>query len=102
MRASVMVFEVYDFVLYSELLPLEISDGVDIGERTADFLIDGLLQAAMTGPKRLDTILQRHGSSYPDTEGCWHPNANADWSGSPSEICFPRGPGCRIARWVTP
>jgi hypothetical protein len=58
------VFEVEDFVFYSELLALQVSEGFDIGHRSADLLIDGLLQGAVTGPKGLDTILQRHGSSY--------------------------------------
>ena len=53
------VFEVVDFVFYSELLALQVSEGFDVGHRSADFLIDGLLQAAVTGPEGLDTILQR-------------------------------------------
>jgi hypothetical protein len=55
---------VEDFVFYSELLALQVSEGFDIGHRSADLLIDGLLQGAVTGPEGLDTILQRHGSSY--------------------------------------
>jgi hypothetical protein len=35
-----------------------------------DFLIDGVLQGAMTGPEGLDTILQRHGSSLEKVGGC--------------------------------
>jgi hypothetical protein len=58
------VLEVEDFVFYSELLALQVSEGFDIGHWSADFLIDGLLQGAVTGPEGLDTILQRHGSSY--------------------------------------
>jgi len=58
------VFEVEDFVFYSELLTLQVSEGFNIGHRSADLLIDGLLQGAVTGPEGLDTILQRHGSSY--------------------------------------
>lgn len=57
------VLELKDFVLYSQFLSLEVRQGFDIGKRAADFLIDGLLQAAMTGPEGLDTILQRHGTS---------------------------------------
>jgi hypothetical protein len=53
------VLEVEDFVFYSELLALQVSEGFNIGHRSADLLIDGLLQAAVTGPEGLDTILQR-------------------------------------------
>jgi hypothetical protein len=58
------VFEVEDFVFYSELLALQVGEGFNIGHRSTDLLIDGLLQGAVTGPEGLDTILQRHGSSY--------------------------------------
>jgi hypothetical protein len=65
------VFETEYFVFDSEFLALQIGEDFDIGHRAADFLIDGLLQAAMTGPERIESILQRHGSSYPEQdEGC--------------------------------
>ena len=51
------------FVFYTELLALQIGEDFNIGHRTADFLIDGLLQGAVTGPEGFDSILQRHGSS---------------------------------------
>jgi hypothetical protein len=57
------VFELDDLVFYAEFLSLQVVDDVVIGERAVDFLIDGILQAAMTGAEGLDTILQRHGSS---------------------------------------
>jgi len=57
------VFELDDLVFYSQLLALQVVDDVVIGEGAVDFLIDGILQAAMTGAEGLDTILQRHGSS---------------------------------------
>jgi hypothetical protein len=59
------VLELEDFVLYSEFLALQVGEGFNIGHRSADFLIDGLLQAAVTGPEGLYAILQRHDSSYP-------------------------------------
>jgi len=51
------------FVFYTELLALQIGEDFDIWHRPADFLIDGLLQGAVTGPEGFDSILQRHGSS---------------------------------------
>jgi hypothetical protein len=58
------VFQTEYFVFDSEFLALQIGKGLDTGHWTTDFLIDGLLQTAMTGPEGLDPILQRHGSSY--------------------------------------
>jgi hypothetical protein len=58
------VLELDDFVFYSELLALQISNMVDIWQGTAEFAIDFLLQGTVTSPEGLDTILQRHGSSY--------------------------------------
>ena len=58
------LLELDDFVFYAQLLSLEIVQDVVVGQGAVDFLIDGLLQAAVTGPEGLDTILQRHGSSY--------------------------------------
>jgi hypothetical protein len=57
------VFELDDLVFYSEFLALQVVEDLFIGQGAVDFLIDGILQAAMTGPEGLDTILQRHGSS---------------------------------------
>jgi hypothetical protein len=59
------VFELDDLVFYSELLALEVAEDFVVGQGSMDFLIDGLLQAAVTGPEGLDTILQRHETSYP-------------------------------------
>jgi hypothetical protein len=57
------VFELDDFVFDAEFLALQVVEDIFVGERAVDFLIDGVLQGAMTGPEGLDTILQRHGSS---------------------------------------
>ena len=53
------MFELDDLVFYSELLALQVVDDIVIGQGAVDFLIDGVLQTAMTGPEGLDTILQR-------------------------------------------
>ena len=58
------MLELGDFVFYSELLALQISNMVGIWQGTAELSIDFLLQATVTSPEGLDTILQRHGSSY--------------------------------------
>lgn len=58
------MLEFGDLVFYSELLTLQISNMVGIGQGTAEFAIDFLLQATMAGPEGFDTILQRHDSSY--------------------------------------
>ena len=57
------VFEQDDFVFYAEFLALQVVEDIFVGQRAVDFLIDGILQTAVTGPEGLDTILQRHGSS---------------------------------------
>jgi hypothetical protein len=57
------VFELDDFVFDTEFLALQVVEEIFVGERAVDFLIDGVLQGAVTGPEGLDTILQRHGSS---------------------------------------
>jgi hypothetical protein len=57
------VFELDDLVFYSQLLALQVVQDIVIGQRAVGFLIDGILQAAMTSPEGLYTILQRHGSS---------------------------------------
>jgi hypothetical protein len=59
------VFEAEDFVFDSEFLALQIGEHLDIGHWATDFLVDGLLQAAVAGPEGIEAILQRHGSSYP-------------------------------------
>jgi hypothetical protein len=64
------LLELDDFVFYAQLLSLEIVQDVVVGQGAVDFLIDGLLQAAVTGPEGLDTILQRHGSSLEKVKGC--------------------------------
>jgi hypothetical protein len=65
------MLETDDFVFDSEFLALQVGKELKIGHRTAGFLIDGLLQAAMAGPEGIDAILQRHGSSYAERgEGC--------------------------------
>jgi hypothetical protein len=57
------VFELDDFVFDAEFLALQVVEEIFVGQGAMDFLIDGILQGAMTGPEGLDTILQRHGSS---------------------------------------
>jgi len=64
------VLELDDFVFDSEFLALQVVEDIFVGERAVNFLIDGVLQAAMTGPEGLDTILQRHGSSLEKVAGC--------------------------------
>jgi hypothetical protein len=64
------VFELDDFVFDAEFLALQVVEDIFVGERAVDFLIDGVLQGAMTGPEGLDTILQRHGSSLEKVGGC--------------------------------
>jgi hypothetical protein len=58
------MFELDDFIFYSELLALQISNMVGIWQGTAELAIDFLLEGPVTSPEGLDTILQRHGSSY--------------------------------------
>jgi hypothetical protein len=53
-------------VFNSEFLSLQFGYGIVIGEWAGDFLIDGFLQAAVTGPEGLNAILQRHVSSNPN------------------------------------
>jgi hypothetical protein len=53
------VFELDDFVFDSEFLALQVVEDLFIGQGAVDFLIDGILQTAVTGPEGLDTILQR-------------------------------------------
>lgn len=53
-------FESENLVFDAELLALEVADRVVIREGPVIFLKDGLLQAGVTGPERLQTILQRH------------------------------------------
>jgi hypothetical protein len=57
------VFEEDDLVLDSQLLAFEVVDDVHIRERAADFLIDLLFDGAVLCAERLDSIVQRHGSS---------------------------------------
>ena len=45
------MFELGDFVFYSELLALQIGDVIDIRQGTAEFAIDFFIQAAVTGPE---------------------------------------------------
>ena len=59
------VFELVYFVFDSELLSLQVGEDIEVGHRTAGFLIDGFLQATVPSPEGLDSILQRHDSSYP-------------------------------------
>jgi hypothetical protein len=56
----VLSFESEDLVLDPEFLALEVADRVVIRKRSIVLLEDGLLQAGVTGPERLQTILQRH------------------------------------------
>jgi hypothetical protein len=51
------------FVLYSEFLSLELSDGVEIGNGAVNFTIERMVQAAMLGPKLFDAVLRRHSTS---------------------------------------
>ena len=53
------MFELDDFVFDSEFLALQVVEDLFIGQGAVDFLIDGILQTAVTGPEGLDTILQR-------------------------------------------
>jgi hypothetical protein len=64
------VFELDDFVFDTEFLALQVVENIFVGQGAMDFLIDGILQGAMTGPEGLDTILQRHGSSLEKVGGC--------------------------------
>jgi hypothetical protein len=53
-------FEGENLVFDTELLALEVGDRVAVRERPVILLKNGLLQAGVTGPERLQTILQRH------------------------------------------
>jgi len=64
------VLELDDFVFDAEFLALQVVEEIFVGQGAVDFLIDGVLQAAMTGPEGLDTILQRHGSSLEKVAAC--------------------------------
>jgi hypothetical protein len=59
-KGLVLSFESEDLVLDPEFLALEVADRVVIRKRSIVLLEDGLLQAGVTGPERLQTILQRH------------------------------------------
>jgi hypothetical protein len=54
----VVVFELEDLVFYSQLLALEIGDRRGIRQRTADFLVDLILDVRVPGTERFDTILK--------------------------------------------
>jgi hypothetical protein len=54
----VVVFELEDLVFYSQLLALEIGDRRGVRQRTADFLIDLILDVRVPGTERFDTILK--------------------------------------------
>ena len=57
------MLELNYFVFYSEFLPLQISDNVEVGERSVDFLIESVFQATMLDTKLFDTVLRRHSTS---------------------------------------
>jgi len=59
----VRVFEFRYLVFNSKLLPLQIGNDVQIGQRAVDFLIEGTFKQTMLGPKLFDTVLRRHGTS---------------------------------------
>jgi len=50
-------------VFYSQLLSLQVGHDVQVGERSVDFIIESVFQAAMLGTKLFDTVLRRHGTS---------------------------------------
>ena len=51
------------FVFYSEFLPLDVGDGVEIGKGAVYFAIERIVQATMLGTKLIDTVLRRHSTS---------------------------------------
>ncbi len=57
------MLELSYFVFYSQLLPLQIGNDVEIGEWSVDFLIESAFEAAMLGTKLFDTVLRRHSTS---------------------------------------
>jgi hypothetical protein len=57
------VFELGQFVFYSEFLSLQGGKGLDVGERSVAFAVDLDFKVAVTAAKHFDTIFQRHGSS---------------------------------------
>jgi hypothetical protein len=57
------MFEQRYLVFYSQLLSLEISHEVGVGEWPVDFLIESVFQAAMLGTELFDTVLRRHSTS---------------------------------------
>ena len=59
------VLELEYLVFDSEFLSLQFAYGLVIGQGAGDFLIDGILQTAVTSPEGLNAILQRHDSSNP-------------------------------------
>jgi hypothetical protein len=59
----VRMFELDDFVFYSELLAFQIGDCVKVWRGPTDFLTQDLLQVAMLGPELFDTLLRRHSTS---------------------------------------
>jgi hypothetical protein len=81
------MFELGYLVFDSKLLPLDIADDVQVGQRSVDFLIESVFQATMLGPKLFDTVLRRHGTSCWDQMMHERLNANSVWSGGPSTIC---------------
>jgi hypothetical protein len=58
--ALVMVLELEDFVFYSQLLALQISDRLGVRRGSTDFVVDLVLQMRVLGAKCLDSILLRH------------------------------------------
>lgn len=57
------MLELNYFVFYSQLLPLQIGDDVEVGEWSVDFLIESVFQPTMLGTKLFDTVLRRHSTS---------------------------------------
>jgi hypothetical protein len=54
----VLVLELEYLVFYAQLLALEVGDRRGIRERTADFLVDLILDMRVPGTERFDTILK--------------------------------------------
>jgi hypothetical protein len=52
-----------DFVLYTELLALQIVDRVVVGKGTAILLLDGAVERGVLLLQHLEAILQRHAQS---------------------------------------
>jgi hypothetical protein len=58
------MFELGNFVFYSELLPLEAGDGFVVGSEAGTFETESLFETSVLRTKLFDTVLRRHGTSF--------------------------------------